>query len=124
MRHAKPITVHVTREKHNGWKKDLLISSGTNQDLKTPNPPLDPNPFSIPFFPKSPPTLVEQTKHPLITSIITIIHRPIINNPCLPAIDPINLTRTRSCLASSPRARSRDRSEDIPDVLSLECVGK
>ena len=44
--------------------------------------------------------------------------------PRIPAIDPINLTRARSRLASSPWARSRDRSEDIPDVLSLECVGK
>jgi hypothetical protein len=117
----------VTIEKQNSWKKDLLISSGTNQGLKTPNPPLHRillSILSIPFSPTSPPTLVKQPKHPLITTIITIILRPIvINNPIIPTTNPINLTRARR-LASSPWARSGDRSEDIPNVLSLECVGK
>lgn len=119
---------HVTIEKHNSWKKDLLISSRTNQGLKTSNPPVHPTPFSILSIPSSPTlatTLVKQPKHPLITSIITIILRPIIiNNPIIPTTNPIPLTKPRRRLASSPWARSRDRGEDIPDVLSLECVGK
>lgn len=111
------LTMHTT------WKKDLLVSLDTTQDLKTPKSRPYPD-FTLCLHAplSSTSTLVEQPKHTFLHLIVRILADIF---PRFRVLRPIaTMSVRRNLTRFGPRATCGDCGEDFLDVLALEGVGE